>query len=413
MRISPPTSFSDDDRAVAPLIGFIILFGFLIVALAGYQAQVVPQQNSEIEFQHFQDVRDDMLEVRSSISTAGQADVSQYPTVKLGTNYPPRIFTVNPPPPAGTLQTSQAYNITIKNQSDSDPEKVPTRFLKYQNGYNEMDIGPVWYEHSVLYIDERERGGGIAIYEDQNIVTGNETARVTALQNDFRVSSSGRVTLDLYPTENARINSSGLKGEVTIKIPSRLNDSTYWDEAIDTTESDQLDYGGTEPYPGESDIYWVVLTVDADALKFNTVGIDSAPESQTAAKQGVGAGSPGDTGGDDGGPDPTPEPTPDPDPVCEPRSENVNNKATEDIAVTGSVNVNAKLTGDVTAGGSVTVNSGGEVDGNIQAGGSVIVNQGASVTGDISAGGSVTVRNGGDVEGSIDQYINNYSPCNN
>ncbi len=350
-----------------------------------------------------------MLEVRSAISTAGQADVSQYPTVKLGTTYPARIFTVNPPPPSGTLQTSQAYNITIENQSGDGLETVSTRFLEYQNGYNEIDIGPVWYEHSVVYIDERDSGGGIAIYEDQNIVTGNDTARVTALQNDFRVSSTGRVTLDLYPTKSARINTSDLEGNVTIKIPSRLNGSTYWDEAIDTTDSDTLWYGGTEPYPGESGIYWVELTVKADALNFNTVGIDSAPESQTAAKQGVGAGLPGDSGGNNE--DPTPEPTP--DPVCETGSRNVNEKVNGDIAVTGSVNVDKKVTGDITAGGSVTLNSGGGVDGNIQAGGSVIVNQGTTVTGDVSAGGSVTVNNGGKVEGTITENINNYSPCSN
>lgn len=282
------SSFKKDNRGVSELIGIIVLFGFLIVALAGYQAQVVPQQNAEIEFQHFQEIQNDLVEVRSAISTAGQSGVAQYPTVTLGTNYPTRLFTINPPPPSGTLQTSAVYNISISNQSGSGPKNVSTQFLEYKNGYNELDIGSIWYENSVLYLDERNAGGGIVPYEDQNIINGNESARVTALQNDFRASSNGRVTLDLEPTENATINSSELEGNVTIKIPSRLNDTTYWDEAIDTTGSNGLWYHGTEPYPGESDIYWVNITVDADKLKINTVGIQGEPNSQNTIKQGIG-----------------------------------------------------------------------------------------------------------------------------
>ena len=289
MRIPlPDSSFSDDDRGVAPLIGFIILFGFVVIALTTYQAQVVPQQNSEVEFQHFQEARNDMVGVRSAVSTAGQADVSQYPTVTLGTNYQARTFTLNPPPPSGTLETSPAYNISIRNESGEPPENVSTRFLKYQNGYNEIDIGPMWYENSVLYLDERNTGGEVVIYEDQNIVTeNNTTARVTALQNNFRVSSTGRVTLELYPTENASTDLSDFEGNVTIKFPSRLDGSTYWNNTdINTTGSNKVWYHGTEP-TGESGIYRVILTVKADALKINTVGIQDEPGSQTA-KQGVG-----------------------------------------------------------------------------------------------------------------------------
>jgi hypothetical protein len=396
----PERSFWDDSRGISALIGVMFLFAFAVILISMNQAYIVPQENSEIEFNHFQDSRSDLVDVRSSISTAGQADVSQYPTVRLGTNYPARIFAVNPPPPSGTLQTTQAYDIRIENQSGSDPETVSTRFLEYRNGYNELEVGSVWYEHSVLYLDERNDGGGIVIYEDQNIIAGNETARVTALQNDFSVSSTGRVTLNLYPTETARINSSNLAGDVTIKIPSRLDGSTYWDEAIDTTESDNLSYEGTESYPGESDIYWVVLTVEAEALNFNTVGIETAPESQTSAKQGVGAGN-GDEESESL-------------PVCESGNRNVNGNVNGDIAVTGNVNVNSgrRVMGNVTAGGDVIVNSGGRIDGNIQAEGSVIINSGAFVGGDISAGGDVTERGGSYVGGSTTENIDDYSPCN-
>jgi len=72
------SSFVSDRRGVSAVLGFILMFGILILALTTYQAQIVPQENAATEFEHFQDVRDEMVGIRNSISTAGQADVSQF-----------------------------------------------------------------------------------------------------------------------------------------------------------------------------------------------------------------------------------------------------------------------------------------------------------------------------------------------
>jgi hypothetical protein len=118
------------------------MFGILILALTTYQAAIVPEQNAQTEFQHFEEVRDELIQLRNSISTAGQSDVSQFPSVILGTNYQTRTVTINPPAPAGTLQTSDAYNITISNGTEEYDKNITTRFLEYQPGYNEI-IGRV------------------------------------------------------------------------------------------------------------------------------------------------------------------------------------------------------------------------------------------------------------------------------
>lgn len=127
-----------------------------------------------------------MVDVRSAISNAGQNSESQYPTVQLGTNYPTRLFAVNPPPPTGTLRTS-SHNIRVYNNSNefgtSEGLNVSTKFLEYENGYNELDVGSIRYENSVLYLDERDSGGNIAIIEDQNLITGDDgPIQIIALQ---------------------------------------------------------------------------------------------------------------------------------------------------------------------------------------------------------------------------------------
>jgi len=73
------TRFQDDNRAVAPLIGFIFLFGFLVIAFIGYQAQVVPQQNAETEFEHFEENRYELIELKNAIMDAGSSSRAQYP----------------------------------------------------------------------------------------------------------------------------------------------------------------------------------------------------------------------------------------------------------------------------------------------------------------------------------------------
>jgi hypothetical protein len=261
----------------------MFLFAFTVILISMNQAYIVPQENSEIEFQHFQDTRSDMVSVQNSVLTAGKADVSQYPTVQLGTNYPPRIFAVNPPPASGTLRTSEAYDIVITNESDT--ERISTRFIQYRPGYNELEVGPTWYENSILYLGETPRGGRV-IYEDQQLVTGGNTLRITALQNEFDQSGTGRATLELYPTEATTADEIPT-GDLDITVPTRLTADEYWGAAM----QDQPFYDEVNEsyYPGA--VYGLNFSIDttqeSNELQVNTVGIRSEPD-EGPAKQNVG-----------------------------------------------------------------------------------------------------------------------------
>ena len=176
----------DDNRAVSTVIGVVILFGFLILTLSLYQVEIVPQQNAEMEFQHSGEVRNDLVELRAGILQAGSIDQPQYQTVQLGTSYPTRVFTINPPPPAGTIRTTESYPITIAYESNGTViETIPTRFIEYRPGYNELDQSPTWYDASVLYLDARQEGGGIAVIEDQSLVNDGKVQITALLKSDL------------------------------------------------------------------------------------------------------------------------------------------------------------------------------------------------------------------------------------
>ena len=262
----------DDDRAVAPVIGFVILFGFLIITLSLYQAQAVPQQNSEVEFQHFEEARNDLVELRAGILQAGSTDQSQYRTVRLGTTYPTRMFAINPPPPAGTIRTTEAYPITIEKGSEN--VTIPTRFVQYQPGYNELDRSSMWYDASVLYVDAREGEGGVAVIEDQELVADDGSVRVVAVQNEFRRSGVSRVTLELRPAEG--VTGRIPEGDLNVTVPTRLSDDEYWDESGISSDA----YSVTDDTNGDG-VHNLTIETTASNLTVDTVGVQEAPEDPT------------------------------------------------------------------------------------------------------------------------------------
>ncbi|GAB7011259.1 hypothetical protein [Halorubrum trueperi] len=274
-------SVIDDNRAVSTVIGVVILFGFLILALSLYQVEIVPQQNAETEFQHSGEVRNDLIELRAGILQAGSIDQPQYQTVELGTTYSTRVFTINPPSPAGIIRTTDPYPITISNNSGT-PEgtiTIPTRFIEYQPGYNELDRSPTWYDASVLYLDARDEGGGIAVIEDQALIDGGEV-QITALQNEFRRSGTGRVTLELRPAEN--VTSNIPNGDLTVTVPTRLSGDNWKNKTDLPTNSDI--YGGVNDTGNDinnKNIYNLTLNTTANNLTVDTVGIQEEPEAPT------------------------------------------------------------------------------------------------------------------------------------
>ncbi|QAU14198.1 hypothetical protein EKH57_16835 [Halorubrum sp. BOL3-1] len=268
------TSAIDDNRAVSSVIGVVILFGFLILALSLYQVEVVPQQNTEAEFQHSGEVRNDLVELRAGILQAGSIDQPQYQTVQLGTAYSPRTFTINPPSPAGTIRTTDPYPITISNKSGTSEGTVtiPTRFIEYQPGYNELDRSPTWYDASVLYLDARDKGGRIAVIEDQTLFDDGEV-QITALQNEFRRSGTDQVTLELRPAED--VSGEIPEGDLNVTVPTRLNNSEYWNE----TDIPNNKYSVSDP--DDDNVYNLTLETTASNLTVNTVGVQKAPEDPT------------------------------------------------------------------------------------------------------------------------------------
>ena len=275
------SAFTRDTRAVAPVIGFILAIGILVLLLAVYQAQIVPQQNAETELEHHEDTQYELQSLHNAISAVGEDGDPRFQSVNLGTAYEGRTLGVNPAPPAGTIRTEE-HNISITNGNGSQTN-ISTQFIEYQPGYNELDIGSTWYENSVLYLDERARGNSLNVIENQDLVEdGNVT--IIALQNEFEKTGTSRIAFELYPSNNLDNKSLPEQdGNYTVEIPTRLNES-YWETQFENELGDDIEQDFRT-----ADTNVLNLTIKPDALELTSVGIqieskevDKASESEAA-----------------------------------------------------------------------------------------------------------------------------------
>ena len=232
-------------RGQSTVIGAILLFGIVIIALAGYQAVAVPAQNQGAEYDHNQVVQTDMHDLRNAILNVRATEGPLATTVQLGTNYPLRVVTLNPPPPAGHLSTVEPESpIHIEHarvdgavEGDASVlfEEHETRFLTYSPQYNEYHTAPrTTFEHSLLY--NRFPNTDLALTAQQ-LVDGNDIT-ITLLSGDLSHASAESISVDARvadgPTDRIPIESDG--SPITIQLPTQS--PQLWTHSIGTTFSD-------------------------------------------------------------------------------------------------------------------------------------------------------------------------------
>ena len=246
-------SFSHDRRGQSVVVGTVILFGFLILALASYQAFAVPAQNSAAEFDHSQDVQSDMEDLRASlldIRDARQRSFQRSVRIGIGFRYDSRLFAVNPPPPEGALTTQDRGPIDIENVNVTPAEtdhfentnplfdqEHDTRLLTLRPGYNEYQNPPrTTFEHSLLY--NRFEGANRTVTGQRTIDGENQKLSLIAYSGDINRQGLS-TTLDPEtvdgPTPDIPVEAD--TGDTfTVTLPT--HSPAVWTDLIGNTTSD-------------------------------------------------------------------------------------------------------------------------------------------------------------------------------
>ena len=230
-------------RGQSTVIGFILLFGFLILVLSLFQAEVVPNQNAEIEFQHYQEARDDMTELYTEIITLGRSssDEQVLVPVSLGTDYPPRLLFLNPPPAAGSVESTGDGTIELDGEVNAAElcEGDATTGLVYSPGYHVTTQPDIRYDNGLLYVETAD--GENAVLEHSKIVDEGEI-NLYRLNGSLRTRSEAG-TLPIELTGGVSNSTDNPQTVTRIRLPSELS-TDKWNTTVLPPDINATDAGG-------------------------------------------------------------------------------------------------------------------------------------------------------------------------
>ena len=234
--------FREDKRAVSALVGAILLLAILIIALSSYQAFIVPNQNAETEFDHNQQVEDEMVEFRNALLEARLDNRERAVSVKLGTRYQSRTIAVNPPPATGTLQSVPQDNMSVSGESlggsDVSFELIGNQFFEYNPSYSEYrDAGTIRYENTLVY---HQFSSANVSLSNQRLVRG-DTITLIPTEPDLDENGIDRVTYEPQPTQFRVVNLE----DPEISVPTELSQED-WEDLLEGQEYESLEVSNGE-----------------------------------------------------------------------------------------------------------------------------------------------------------------------
>lgn len=260
-------TFLADSRGVSEVVGALMMFTILIIMIGIWQAQGVPAQNTQAEFEHYKSVQNDLAELRAALLNAGVTNTTRSTSIQLGVSYPSRVFFVNPPPPQGHLLTTiydnGTYLINGKNHTNfcNLEEPVPGKAIKYSINYNyftEDQLPPFILGNTILYQPTESQR---AILRSDQTLVQNSKLNIYLITSNLSQRGVTSVSVDIHA--NARTFYA--TETVNLSIPTRLN-ASQWERVLpaDVTVMDQ---------PGER----VLLVTNIHQVQCTAIGLNEPP----------------------------------------------------------------------------------------------------------------------------------------
>lgn len=276
-----------DERGQSVQIGAVLLFAVLVVAFAGYQAAVVPQQNEQVEFDHSSAVQEDLRDLRTAVLASRAGGSARPTTVSLGTRYPARAVALNGPDPSGVLRTREtgdaAVSLAVDNATapgepgdawDGSERSFDTGRITYAPQYNHYEDPPTTtYENTLL---SNEFGSEAILLANQSFLDGR-TIDLVAVNGSLYRTGSDATTVDVRPvsasSESTLVSAESPSEPVTIRFQSR-HSPTRWRSIL----SGQPHVASVTESAGNgtADLWGIAVALDADEqyrLRLTKVGV--------------------------------------------------------------------------------------------------------------------------------------------
>lgn len=245
-------------KAVAPVVGFILILAILFLAAGQYQANVVPAQERSAEIDHFAEVTEDISGLRSTIIQSSSNGQLQTQEIQLGDSY--GVIGLTQPSFSGTLSYRNATSdIVIKNAQNNKEasnfwrgdvdRSYETGFMQYAITYNRLNShADLYLEHGMMYRDTikgTDEQVNYLLDSDQPIINGRSITLYT-IQSGIITSRVGATTVETHPV-SAPMKSVSITNfedeQIEIKLPTRLSVED-WREILNDEMADNPDTNG-------------------------------------------------------------------------------------------------------------------------------------------------------------------------
>lgn len=261
-------SGQEGERAQSVVIGSLLIFAIIVLAFSGYQAFAVPNQNAQVEVDHYQTVEEQFSELRTNVINAVDSDETRSTSIKLGTRYPSRMVALNPPPASGRLETTDQASVEIPSPTENicheNGGNVHSRSLVYEPGYHEYhEAESISYENRIIGSTFRDG----AVY-DQRLVRSASPDEISLYLLTGDVDENG---VDAYSLEvNASHEYTTSVSALTIVVPSQHTVDTWNDEIF-------ADRGDVTVTSASGDRVRLAFTGGPYEVSCAVVGLDGDP----------------------------------------------------------------------------------------------------------------------------------------
>ena len=219
--------FCSDDRGQSLQVGAVLLFGFIVLALTIFQAEAVPEENKQVEFDHSQEVAEDMVRLYGAVFDTVVDGEPRTVSITLGTDYNDRLFFIYPPPASGALQTTEPRQLQFHNVTAVEDPDTNQSFDNYWNNTTRRyDTQAITYSPNYRELrgtaDYRLEYGVLAAqYSDSEITQPRIADSHQPIINDTDDDTVTEITLVVIDGDLQQISP-----DTEPVIPDRVTDST-------------------------------------------------------------------------------------------------------------------------------------------------------------------------------------------
>lgn len=243
-----------DQRGVSTVLGFVLAFSLVVTTFAIYQADVVPHQNEEIEFEYATELQGELSHVKEALDGVAATGVESTVTVPGAPTYPKRALGINARPSAGRLATTGTYDVALEGFEatgeywDGTRRTYDTRLLRFTPRFNYYETNVSFLVANGVFV-KRFPGRDVTTWRRGRVVSGNQINVVLLSGELSRTGRDIAVPLRAVSSSTA-YRTVTVDGSATVEVPTVRSQST-WDEVAAANDNITAVTVTTPPGPGD------------------------------------------------------------------------------------------------------------------------------------------------------------------